>query len=134
MFVAFCMILLVRLLAICIVDLDLLKRRVVVIGVGEQAARIEYLSQSSKVIGFICVGYIDYGDTTLHVPSSKIIPRVNSLLDFVRKENIDEVVVALEDRRQNLPSRAQPSPERLQARGSQYRRLHDILLLRDRPA
>ncbi len=104
MLVAFCMILLVRLLAIRTVDLDLLKRRVVVIGVGEQAARIERLAQSSKVTGFICVGYIDYGDTTAQVPSSKIIPRLNSLPDFVTKENIDEVVVALEDRRQNLPS------------------------------
>lgn len=104
MFVAFCLILLVRLLATHIVDLELLKRRIVVIGVGEQAARIEHLAQSSKVTGFICLGYIDYGGTTALVPSSKIIPRVNSLSDLVRKENIDEVVVALEDRRQSLPS------------------------------
>ena len=106
MFVTFCMILLIRFLAIHIVDLDLLKRRVVVIGVGEQAAKIEHLSQSSKVTGFVCVGYIDYGGATPQVPVSKIVPRINSLLDFVKQETVDEIVIALEDRRQSLPSQA----------------------------
>ena len=58
----------------------------------------------SNMIGFTCVGYIDYGAEVARVPASKIIPRVNSLADFVIQKNVDEVVVALQDRRQGLPT------------------------------
>lgn len=106
MLAAFMMVLLVRFFAVRVINLDLLKQRVAVIGVGDQAARIENLLQSSQMVGFTCVGYIDFGAEVAKVPASKIIPRVNSLADFVIQENVDEVVVALQDRRQGLPSQA----------------------------
>ena len=70
MLVAFISILLIRLIAIHAIDLDVLKRRIVVVGVGEQAAQIETLLQSSKVTGFNSVGYIDYGSVA---PSAKTV-------------------------------------------------------------
>ena len=106
MLVAFVLILLIRRIAIHAIDLDVLKRRIVVVGVGKQAAQIETLLQSSKVTGFNSVGYIDYGGVAPKVPAPRVIPRVNSLLDFAIKENIDEIVVALVDRRQGLPNDA----------------------------
>ncbi len=106
MLAAFISVLLVRLLAVRVISLDLLKQRIVVIGVGDQAARIENMLQGSNMVSFTCVGYIDYGAEVARVPASKIIPRVNSLADFVIQENVDEVVVGLQDRRQGLPSQA----------------------------
>ena len=106
MFAAFIMILLARFFAVRVINLDLLKQRIAVIGIGDQAARIENQLQGSHMVGFTCVGYIDFGAEVARVPASKIIPRVNSLADFVIQENVDEVVVALQDRRQGLPSQA----------------------------
>ncbi len=100
---AFIALLIVRYLAIRIIDIDLLKRRIVVVGVGDQAARLEALTEDGQALGFVCIGYIDFGCEEAKVPQSRVIPRVNSLIEFVRSERVDEIVVAVQDRRKCLP-------------------------------
>ena len=103
MITAFLGILTVRFAATRTIDTNLFKRRIAVIGVGEQATRIEALENTDRVIGFVCVGYLDFGGEQVRVPPSRVIPRVNSLIDFTKEERIDEIVIAVRDRRGHLP-------------------------------
>lgn len=98
-------ILAIRFLALQVIDSDRLKRRVVVIGVGDRAARIEELTQKGLAIGFNCIGYFDPGGEEIKVPRSRILSRVNKPVDFFLESGVDEIVVAVSDRRGGLPMR-----------------------------
>jgi sugar transferase (PEP-CTERM system associated) len=89
-----------------ILDLGLLKRRLVVIGVGAQAARIEALEQNGAALGFVCLGYVPAGDEAVEVSAQRVLPKADSLVDDLRAQRVDEVVVAVGDRRRGLPQRA----------------------------
>jgi sugar transferase (PEP-CTERM system associated) len=89
-----------------LMDLGLLKRRLVVIGVGAQAARIEALEQGGAGLGFVCLGYVAAGDEAVEVAAERVLPRVDCLVDSLKEQRVDEVVVAVRDRRRGLPQRA----------------------------
>ena len=105
-----------------LMDLGLLKRRLVVIGVGAQAAKIEALEQNGAALGFVCLGYVAAGDEAVEVAEDRVLPGVdsgadsgansgvnsgaNSLVDALKEQRVDEVVVAVKDRRRGLPQRA----------------------------
>ena len=98
-----------------VVNLDVFKRRVLVIGVGPLAARIESLVGSAHRGQFTVVGYIRYGDQE-HVnrPLEPTIPgdlleRRHALALFVRDHNVDEIVVAIRERRPDPPPCVVPS-------------------------
>ncbi|MFQ5773768.1 MAG: TIGR03013 family XrtA/PEP-CTERM system glycosyltransferase [Kiloniellaceae bacterium] len=103
---AFFGILLTRFVFLRAIDLTPLKRRVAVIGTGPQAARIEALERSGQAHGFACAGYIDASGDERRVPASRILPTNAPLLEFVERENIDEIIVAVQDRRRGLPMEA----------------------------
>ncbi len=83
-----------------------LKRRVLVIGVGEQAAKIHDLEASGKAYRFNAVAFIDVSGEEPKVDPKMILSPVNSLADFVDEKGIDEIVVAMQDRRGRLPLRS----------------------------
>ncbi len=87
-------------------ELSYLKRRVLVIGVGEQAARIQQLEDQGKAYRFVAVAFIDVTGEEPKVDPSLITGNVNSLADFVAKKGVDEIVVAVQDRRGRLPLRS----------------------------
>jgi sugar transferase (PEP-CTERM system associated) len=89
-----------------LLDLGLLKRRLVVIGVGAQAAKIEALEQDGAALGFVCLGYVAAGEEAAEVTAERVLPQVNSLVDSLKAQRVDEVVVAVRDRRRSLPQRA----------------------------
>ena len=95
----------VRALVPRLLDLNDLKRRVVVIGVGQPAARIEEVELTGRAFGFHCIGFIDVIGETPRVCPDHIVPMPNSLVDYVLGHGIDEVVVAAEDWRKRLPLR-----------------------------
>ncbi|HXH02162.1 MAG TPA: TIGR03013 family XrtA/PEP-CTERM system glycosyltransferase [Candidatus Competibacteraceae bacterium] len=85
-------------------DQEALKRRVMVLGVGNRANLIETrLRRQSDRRGFTIVGYRDLGGDPLLVDSRKLIRDTLSLPQLVRKYRIDEIVVAVDDRRHVLP-------------------------------
>lgn len=83
-----------------------LKRRILVIGVGEQAARIEALEATGKACRFMAVAFIDVTGENPQVSPQRILGKVNSLADFVAHNAVDEIVVAIQDRRGRLPLRS----------------------------
>lgn len=80
-----------------------LKRRILVVGVGDRAARIETLENAARGNRFVCSGFIDVGDQEPKVASDRIVGHLNSIVDWVRSNEIDEIVVAPDDRRGRLP-------------------------------
>ncbi len=78
-------------------------RRVMVLGVGDRAAQIDKLRRASGRDGISVVGYVDIGTDQAAVADEKILRVDSSLLDLARRYAVDEIVVALDDRRKGIP-------------------------------
>jgi sugar transferase (PEP-CTERM system associated) len=92
-----------HLLFLRLVNSEVLKRRILVLGTGDQAARIEALERDGQASCFVCVGYLWVNGLAPRIKASRIISPVNSLDDFVKGNKIEEIVIAVEDRRGRLP-------------------------------
>ncbi|MEM7226380.1 MAG: TIGR03013 family XrtA/PEP-CTERM system glycosyltransferase [Pseudomonadota bacterium] len=103
MALAFAGIFLVRYVFLHIIDISLLRRRILVIGVGDHAAEIESLQWVSRIQAYDCVGYVEVQGEEPKVPADKIFSAPNSLYDLVERNNVDEIVVAPQDRRGRIP-------------------------------
>ncbi|MSQ68681.1 MAG: TIGR03013 family PEP-CTERM/XrtA system glycosyltransferase [Gammaproteobacteria bacterium] len=81
----------------------LFSRRVLVLGVGERARQIENLRRASDRTGITLVGFIDIGSDPPVVSESRIIRPNVSLRVLVERFAVEELVVAIDDRRKGLP-------------------------------
>ena len=80
-----------------------IKRRLLVLGVGQHAARLEALQQK-KTLGFSSVGYVQvHEDETQRVPEARLLQVTSNLSDLAEERSIDEIVVAMDDRRKGFP-------------------------------
>jgi sugar transferase (PEP-CTERM system associated) len=94
---------LVRLVFSRVVDEGRFKRRVLVYGSGRQAMSISQLRRRSDQRGFTIVGFVrPEGDRAL-VPTERLLFPEQSLLDLAREQSVDEIVVAMDDRRLAFP-------------------------------
>jgi sugar transferase (PEP-CTERM system associated) len=82
---------------------DARKRRVLVLGTGINADRIEMLQAEDPNLGFVVVGYVDLGDSVCLIDDNRQIPRDQHLYGIVDRMAVDEIVVAVDDRRKGLP-------------------------------
>jgi len=85
------------------IDLTPLKRRVAILGTGQQAARIDRMEREDKALGFVCMGFFELAGCDTQVPPARIISPNVSLKDFVKDRNISEIVIAVDERRASLP-------------------------------
>ena len=83
---------------------NLFIRRVIVLGAGKKAKLIEKLESQAAKRGQEIVGYVCVDSTIAHVDADKIIKIKTSLLDLANELDIDEIVVAMTDRRQGFPA------------------------------
>jgi len=81
-----------------------LKSRVLVLGTGEHAARVAELEQRGRAARFVTVGFVDLNDSQPLVSADRICRLPHDLMGFVKNHAIDEVVIAMEDRRGRLPA------------------------------
>ena len=74
-------------------------RRVLVFGIGEQAASVRRTLDRSdpnvQIVGF----YPSPGDEAVMIPADRILPTTQSLTDTARALKVDEIVVAVSERR-----------------------------------
>jgi sugar transferase (PEP-CTERM system associated) len=82
---------------------DLFQRRVLVYGAGRQAASISNLKRRSDRVGFLIVGYLSADGGVPAVPADRLIEAPGDLVGFCDENNIDEIVVAMDDRRRAFP-------------------------------
>ena len=80
------------------------KHRVLVLGSGMNAARIDHLVESEpERLGFNVVKYVRLEDGNNIIDDEKQIELTGSLLELVTKLEINEIVIAVDDRRKGLP-------------------------------
>ncbi len=93
---------LVRVLLHDLIGGDRFKRRIMVLGAGERAARIEAMARKEGM-GFAVVGFISMNDGPVAVGSAVNRADIPSLPDHLLRLGASEVVLALEERRNALP-------------------------------
>jgi len=93
-----------RLLYIKLADHDVTKRRVLVLGTGSRALKVGELESAARGRApFQLIGYLPYGAGEACAPHARALPDRASLGEVVRKYRVEEVVVAIRDRRGKLP-------------------------------
>ncbi len=97
------LIVLIRLVFLSITGIGTFKRKILVLGTGTLAGRIVELEQQDRSSDFVCVGFVRVNDSEPKVDPSKIFANLNSLVDFAKSAGVEEIVVALEERRGGFP-------------------------------
>jgi len=78
------------------------KRRVLVLGAGQRAARLGRVGHG-RGARFLVIGHVDMGDCERVVPTAVPRAAIDSLEDYVEELGANEVVLALEERRKSMP-------------------------------
>jgi sugar transferase (PEP-CTERM system associated) len=86
-----------------IVDEDLFKRRVLVYGIGQRTSAISSLRRRSDRRGFEIVGYLQPDGESVAVPADRILDASGGILELCNRFDVQEIVVAMEDRRRGFP-------------------------------
>ena len=100
--IAFVLLIANRIISARVLGDDPFRRRILVLGAGKRADRLRRLGEA-KGAGFQIVGHVDMGDVPSVIPSA--VPRgtLASLSDHVTALRANEVVLALEERRNAIP-------------------------------
>jgi sugar transferase (PEP-CTERM system associated) len=102
--IAFIYSILLRLYFYKFVDGNVLQRRVLVIGAGKRAASIDKLRRKTDQRGFELVGFVrTSGEEPVQVRKQKIVDTDDDIRTFALQNQIDEIVIAPDDRRRKLP-------------------------------
>lgn len=78
-------------------------RRVLVIGSGERARELELVNSGFVHRGFEIIAYVSLENEVSVVKNALEMKAQSSLIELVESNNIDEVVIAVDDRRNILP-------------------------------
>jgi len=101
--IALVAVVLVRFVFVRYVDDDKGNRRILVLGVGNRAMAINnLLRRKTDQRGFSIVGYVKFPGERV-VVAENIIQHDRTLLELSTKYQVDEIVVAIEDRRKSFP-------------------------------
>lgn len=83
---------------------DVFKRRVLVYGSGQGATSIAELRRRSDRRGFVLVGFVKADGEARAVPVKTLDPTLG-LFELCVRHDVDEIVVAMDDRRRQFPLR-----------------------------
>lgn len=85
------------------VNLDNLKRQVLVLGCGSRASGLDVVNSTYVYRGFDIAGYVALEDEQAVMPNVFKLSDSVTLVDIVRAHKVDEIVIAVDDRRKKLP-------------------------------
>jgi len=86
-----------------VVDQTALRRRVVVYGAGQRAAKLLQLRRRSDQRGFQIVAFLPAPGEQILIQDERVDCSPGGLNELVRNHDAEEIVIAMEDRRQNFP-------------------------------
>lgn len=102
--ISFPLIALFRGLFVRVLDIDDLKRRVLVLGSGRRAAKIvRSMRRRVDRRGFKVVGFFVLPGETVVVPEELLVTQPGSLAEVAARMQINEIVIAPEDKRDRMP-------------------------------
>jgi sugar transferase (PEP-CTERM system associated) len=81
------------------------KRRILVYGAGRRAATIARLRRRSDQRYFMLVGFVQCESETALVPLERLLCAQGGLPALCQRHDVDEIIVAMEDRRRAFPVR-----------------------------
>jgi sugar transferase (PEP-CTERM system associated) len=87
------------------VDQGVFRRRVVVYGAGKRASTLLELRRRSDQRGFQLLAFLPVPNEPVLVQDQRVDHTAPNLLEFVRRHDAEEVVIAMDDRRHNFPIR-----------------------------
>ena len=102
MALAITFLMIVRVLLGTILDSDIFKRRLLILGAGPRAGRIAQLDKRQES-GFIIAGYVDMNEGPSLIETAVRRQDIANLPQHVIELAVSEVVLALEERRNSLP-------------------------------
>ncbi len=102
-FFGFCSVLVTRGFLGQVVDEGAFRRRVLVFGAGQRALAIASLRRRSDRRGFTVAGYVQAQDEVIAAPERLVLKVNPDLLELCQEHGVDEIVVAMEDRRRGFP-------------------------------
>ncbi|MEL6870932.1 MAG: TIGR03013 family XrtA/PEP-CTERM system glycosyltransferase [Pseudomonadota bacterium] len=90
-----------------LVDESYFKRKVLVLGAGKRAAQFMTLRRLSDQRGFKINKFLwmEGDDPDVKLPDKRVRKLPDNLFEYARSRGIDEIVIAMDDRRGNLPVR-----------------------------
>ena len=97
-FISFVLITIVRLFFSKVIKESNVWTRIVVLGAGERAAYIHDAAHSGELAGLNIVAYVAVPGDKVE-SNDKVITLDNSLIHYVENQDIDEIVIAVDDRR-----------------------------------
>jgi sugar transferase (PEP-CTERM system associated) len=104
--VSFVFISLIRVVEGALLDEDAFKRRIIVYGAGQRAQSMLQLRRRADQRGFVTVGYMPAPGEGVMVEATKVLNRkVGELRAAARELEVDEIVIAMDDRRREFPVR-----------------------------
>ena len=96
-------IIIVRLVFISMVDQKVLRRRALVLGAGKRACHIRNLEEELPLLGIEVVGYAHMDRDHDVIDDYRIISHDRPLREIVREKKVDEIILAVDDRRKSMP-------------------------------
>ncbi|MEX1147169.1 MAG: TIGR03013 family XrtA/PEP-CTERM system glycosyltransferase, partial [Sphingomonadales bacterium] len=93
-----------RAIFIRVVDMELFRRRILVLGAGGNARRILELEKAKNGENFTCMAYLRMSDKEPAIAGSLPFAKIGSLADYAERKQVSEIVVAIEERRGTLPT------------------------------
>jgi len=100
--VSFVLIVLLRML-VAKLDANYFKRRILVLGTGAKAKAITELRRRADKIGFTIIGYVHLRGAKDEIDNGIILKLKMPLKEFADANEVDEIVLAVEDRRKGFP-------------------------------
>ena len=92
-----------RLLFEQLLDQDVFKRRVLVYGAGQRAASLLQLRRRVDQRGFKLIAFIATEGDVVTAAAERLTDRPSDLFAWASEHGVDEIVVAMDDRRQGFP-------------------------------
>ncbi|EQD44440.1 sugar transferase, partial [mine drainage metagenome] len=93
-----------RVLFLSLVDADLFKRRVMILGAGERAAELtRMMRRKSDRRGFKILGYVPVGADPVSISAPLLLHPDGVLCEWATRLGVEEIVVGPDDRRGTLP-------------------------------
>ena len=79
------------------------RRRILVLGTGEKAVILQTLYEQARKNGHEIIGFVQIDYQPLRLSEDQLLEVKTSLLDLAIDQNVDEIVLAMDDRRQGFP-------------------------------
>ncbi len=97
------MLLVSRTLLFLAIDQEQFKRRIIVFGAGKKASHMNELRRKSDIRNIKLMGFLAINGEEIVVDEKQLINLQDSLASYVIDNNIDEIIVAIDDRRKKFP-------------------------------